>query len=134
MLETLLRVKDKLDDNPTKALEVTRMHRGDTVVWMPEGHTWSDEEKTNPAWRIVRLNITVSEAEALVSPELDPTGLKANCWKRVRKFDLELIGPGAFRTFLEDDTRAEPIFEFTESITLIDAITVTKPNADTLVP
>ena len=136
MVEILLRVTDKKGDNPTKVIEVRRMHRGDVVSWMPDGHAWSPRELTNPDWRIIRFTtMTISEATALASSETDAANTKLNLWKRIRKLDLDslLIGPGKFKTFLFDDTRAEPILMFKDNLKLIDDITVLKPNADSLV-
>ncbi len=136
MVEILFRVKDKKDDSPSKAIEVQRMHRGDVVVSMPNGQTWSDREKTNPAWRIIQFSsMTVGEAEALTAGEPDPALTKLNKWKRIRKLDFDniLIGPGKFKDFLDDDSRATPVFKFTGNMTLIDSITITKANADSVV-
>lgn len=134
MVEILLRVKDRLDDNPTKEIEVRRMDRGTVIVWMPDGWTWSDNELTHDFWRIIRFSsMTVSEAEALVAPEFDPAGLKVNRWARIRKFDLDSLSiTGKFRAFLDDDTRTTPIFKFTGDLGLIDAITITRPPADSV--
>ena len=135
MVELLIRTQDKKADTPTKALEVQRMHRGDVVLWRPDGWPWSAREKASPAWRILRINITPSEADALVSPELDVLSIKLHVWKRIRKLDLDnvLISPGKFKTFLDDDSRSTPVFTFTGDVTLLGTITETKPNADTVV-
>ena len=136
MVEVLFRVKDKLDDKPSRAIEVRRMGRGDAVEAMSNGHTWSDRELTNPVWRIIQFpKMLVGEAAALTAGEPNPANTKLNRWKRVRKldFDSALIGPGKFKDFLDDDTRAESIFKFTGNMTLIDNITVTKANADSVV-
>ncbi len=120
-----------------KALEVKRYQRGDCVIWKPEGWGWGSIELTHPEHRIVRFTkMTVSEAEALISTELDAALSKTHTWKRIRRLDLDslLITDGAFKTFLFDDTRAVPMFRFTGKLTLIDNITVTKSNADTVVP
>jgi hypothetical protein len=42
---------------------------GDVVVAMPDGHSWSKTELSNPDWRIVRVPITQVEATALTSSD-----------------------------------------------------------------
>jgi len=136
-VDLFFRTADQHDSGTDEALRVKRYQRGDVVVWKPSPWVWGSVELTHPEHRIIRFNnMTGSEAEALVSRELDPGRTKTNTWKRVRKLDLDslLIGSGAFKDFLDDDTRAVPIFDFKGNIKLIDDITAVKPNADTVVP
>ena len=136
-VDLFLRVADQGGSGTDKALMVTRFQRGDIVAWKPSPWGWGSVELTHPEHRIIRFNsMTVSEAQALVSPEIDVTETKRHRRKRIRQLDLDslLITVGDFKTFLFDDTRAVPIFIFKGSLKLIGDITFTKSNADTVVP
>ena len=130
MPEFLVRVENKLADSPTKEVEVQRMHRGDVVVWRPDGWPWSVEELTNSFWRIIRAKLTNTEADALVSPELDIARVKSKLWKRISQYDLDLLPAGELKTWFEDDTRAVPIFDYKGSLGVIRSSIKVKPNAD----
>lgn len=100
MCELLVRVRSKpLTGNV--AVDCQRTRRGDVIVAMPDGHSWSHEERTNPEWVIVRVpGMTVKEGTALASHE--PTGrphkprgkVRRHFHKRLFSLDLDaLIGP-----------------------------------------
>lgn len=42
-----------------------RVLPGHVIEAMPDGHPWSEAERSNPAWRIVRADLTPVEADAL---------------------------------------------------------------------
>lgn len=135
-IDLFFRVKDYEPLQADKSLKVQQYGAGDVVIWKAEGWGWGSVELTHPEHRILRIaNMTVSEAEALVSQELNVGKVKLHTWKRIRKFDLNsiLIVSGKFKDFLDDDTRIVPIFKFTGNISLITSITTTKDNADTVV-
>lgn len=53
---------------------------GHVIEAMPDGHAWSEAERSSPAWRIVRVDLTPVEADALrvfggSAIKLDLTGL-----------------------------------------------------------
>lgn len=74
MCEILLRVADKVPrDDPRHHLF---LGSGDVVVICPDGHSWSEIERTNPEWRILYLPlVTESEASALLSARRPEPGL-----------------------------------------------------------
>lgn len=105
-------------------------HRGDVIVWRPDGWPWSERERSNADWRIIWVDLTNTEADALINPELDQLGVKAFTWKRGRKLDLDAGSvPAALRTHLNDDKRADAVFDARGSAGLFGAITERKPNA-----
>ncbi len=135
MVELVVQIRNKGFNNNTKPQQVKRYDRGDVIDVLPNNTVWSIAELSHPDWRIIRVNMTMSEAQGLRSPELDPAGIKINTWKRGRKFDLDsvLVTDGKFKTFLLDDTRAVPVFRVTGSSKLFTDITVIKPPADTFI-
>lgn len=63
-MELLIRTTDK---HPV----ISTMHelggqRGDVVVAVPDGWEWSQAERENPEWIIVRADIVQEEAESLL--------------------------------------------------------------------
>lgn len=59
-MEFLIRVVDK---GPGK----DQSKRGDVIAACPDGHPWSNAERTNPEWRIVRAPVVPSVGGALLS-------------------------------------------------------------------
>ena len=115
MTELLFRVRDVPHDDLAK--HVTRLHRGDIVDSRVTGHGWSERELTMPFWRILRADITLTEAIFLAASEPDPFNSKTRLWTRVRKLDLDNpLLPDRFKDWLKDDTRAVPILVVAASI------------------
>ncbi len=126
-----IRTVDIKGDSPTKSVEVMRTHRGDVIVAKPNGWPWSQQERTNSSHRIVEVDITNSEADALTKPEFNILDTKQQYWTRGRRLDLDsVLITGKFKDYLADDTRATQIFEFTGNPALISSITETKQDAD----
>lgn len=65
-MEVLVRVVDK-----GAALDCSK--RGDVIAICPDGWAWSPAELTNPDWRIVRVPILQTTADALLTTP-QPTG------------------------------------------------------------
>ena len=128
MTEILFRVVDVPHSNPN--IHVRRYHRGDIVMWRVDGHAWSDRELTNPAWRIIRIGLTMTEVDFLARSEDDTFKNKGRVWARVRRINFDDIAiKGGFKNFLFDDTRSTPILNIGKTTTL-NAFIVEKGNAD----
>lgn len=67
---------------------------GDVVVACPDGWPWTEVERTNPKWLIVKCpEMSKLEAESLAAPEL-PTDLKtdpATLKRRQFKVDVDAL-------------------------------------------
>lgn len=67
---------------------------GDVVVACPDGWKWSELERTNPKWAIVKVpDMPKQEAESLASPEL-PKSLSDSAdllQRRQFKFDVDAL-------------------------------------------
>lgn len=88
MAELLVRVVDKVN-NDSVYLDAKCLKRGDVVVVCPDGWVWSDLERKNPDWHIVKVpGMSMSEAQAFTSPEIgDP---KLNLMLRPRAFKVDV--------------------------------------------
>ncbi|HRZ95809.1 MAG TPA: hypothetical protein P5262_04585 [Candidatus Moranbacteria bacterium] len=70
--EALVQVVDQQASNPEEDKKAS-LKRGDVIAILPEGHTWTDTERTS--YLIVKIKITPEEAEKLMEPvtkEVDP--------------------------------------------------------------
>lgn len=59
-MEFLVRIVDRSDREDDSK-------RGDVLCAQPDGWAWSQAELTNPAWRIIRVNVLRSTVDALLS-------------------------------------------------------------------
>lgn len=92
MCELLIRVADKMNDDPFKDAKCTK--RGDVIHVAPDGWPWGNEEKTLPFYRIVRLpGVPLEEAQALLGPELDDDPRNPSRVLQRRAFRLDLDHP-----------------------------------------
>lgn len=111
MCELLLRVVDKINrDDPRLDSKCTK--RGDVIVAVDDGWSWSPAERTNPDWRIIRLpNVTLSEAQSFLAPEPEDTPETPSPFRQRRAFRFDADSPAlpaAFATWLADASRAQP--------------------------
>lgn len=112
MADLLIRIRDKESsgDAETDALQ---FKRGDVIAVMPTPHPWSERERTNPDWRILRLpNIDAADLSALLRPENETQAVARPRLMRKRNAALDLDSvnwPQAIIDWLRDDTRAQPI-------------------------
>lgn len=102
--------------------------RGDVISIHEDGWKWSEIELTKPQWRILRLTrITdLADLAELVQPEMS-----ANTLMRKRRAFVDPAKlPLAVRTWLQDDSRAVPIFEANVNrATVLSYITLKTPRA-----
>lgn len=72
-MEVLIRVVDKgVAEACSKA--------GDVIAICPDNWRWSVSELTNPDWRIVKVNILQSQAEAFMARSQIPSVLRRREW------------------------------------------------------
>ena len=127
MAEVLLRVVDKVNPNSVY-LDAQCLKRGDVVVVCPDGWNWGTEELSNPHWRILKLpNIPVEQMQQFLSeePETDPANPSRTRQRRGFKFNVD-GATGALRTYLRDETRAQPTFTSSLSLTQVERMRVRK--------
>lgn len=100
--------------NGDPELDQVSYKRLDVIDIRPAPWAWSQRELTRPEWRILRLTnaaITVADMAELLQPEREAASLQPRVRRMRRAFldgdDVSL--PSAWRTWLNDDTRAEPI-------------------------
>lgn len=103
-MELLIRVHDKLDVAHPKADRVCG--RGDVVVACRDGHPWTENERTAPFWRIIKVpDLAEIEAQMLTQPRLVITQDGAMITgRRAKTLDLASLP----KTFIEDDSRSQP--------------------------
>lgn len=109
MAELLIRVKDKTNADDPDADRLCSK-RGDVVVVCPDGHPWSEAERTAPYWRIVKLpGIDPADLDELIRPEIDDTPPEPGqppmrlLRRRAAALDLDAL-PAAVRAWLDDDS------------------------------
>lgn len=108
-MELLVRVVDHLDQ-PDLELRGKRLGVGDVITIKPDNWPWSVIERTKSEWRIIRVPILQTTAEALLKAVHDVSGnlVKRREWS----VDLSLLpGPSQFQGARSDEiitlTRAE---------------------------
>jgi len=62
-MELLVRIIDKYQPDPELNPFVSK--RGDFIVGMPDGHGWSELERTEDYWRIIRCPILQTHGDTL---------------------------------------------------------------------
>lgn len=91
-MEFLVRTRDKLTPDDPRHLLFTR--RGESIVACPDGHAWSEAERTNPDWLIVRRpDLSEAEAGALSAPLRAAPGSGEIPQLRAFYFDLDSDPP-----------------------------------------
>jgi hypothetical protein len=114
--------------------QINLYRRGDVINYKPDGWGWARVERQNPSWRILRVDLTEIECEALVSPELDLLGTKTLLRKRIRRLrPRQVTLTPRLMAYLQDDTRAQfrLIVGDAGERALIRAMEYVKPDADT---
>lgn len=110
MCELLIRIRDKVQPDPYLACKL--FGRGDVVVACADDWGWTEAEKVNPDWRILKLpNVPLELAQDFISPEADadPANPSRMLRRRAALLDVDLASlPTAFKNWLKDDTRAAP--------------------------
>lgn len=123
MAELLIRVTDKI--NPDFYLNCQCTKRGDVIDVRPDGWPWGTLDQTQPFWRILKVPaLSVSEAAALLAPELDtdPLHPSRTLQRRAFKWDFDaaaalgVVLPPSLVAYLADDTRAQPSFTITNQM------------------
>ena len=115
-MQLVIRVLSRPDSDPKTHAD--RTHRGDVIVVMPDTHIFSEFERTNPEWRIIKINLTESEGMALKTEEVDAGNVKLLKWKRINRLNLDLPSPSYpndFSAFIADDSRAIQIFDYPDN-------------------
>lgn len=106
-MELLIRVQDRAFKS--RAQFVDQIHRGEVVAIMQDGHQWSARERESPAWRIIRLDLTQVEADALLQSEFDIADTKTHLWTRQRGFDFDHIDMPTRLKIKIDEARIDEI-------------------------
>lgn len=131
MAELLFRVTDRVHARDT-ARDQEQPRRGDVIVIQPDGWAWSAREMTAPHWRILSLPGVEPGAVAkwiergawTAADLLLEEHLRPPLARRVRRFNLDaVLLPPAFKAWLADSARAEPIREVRiGGVALLDSI------------
>lgn len=105
-MELLIRVVD----NPAR----WRV-RGDVLTIQPDGWPWSVEERTNPAWRIVRANLLQTHAEQLMASAASSEEAQTMPQRGFRRHRLKVedLPPGLAAKLELDADRTTDIIELT---------------------
>lgn len=94
--------------------DAQRYERGDVISLLPTPSDWGHRCSTHPKWRILRVrDVSVDDLSEMVQPETVVGPLGAVRVMRMRRAHLDLSAPGwpgAFRSWLADETRALPIY------------------------
>jgi hypothetical protein len=109
MAELLLRQRDR-SELPVEQRALT-FRRGDVIVACPNNWAWTQEELTNPDWRILALpSVGLSAINQFLQPELTATVESPDLLqKRLNYLDVDAASlPQALKNWWRDDTRASP--------------------------
>lgn len=102
MCELLVRTVDKTNDDPYLDAQLTK--RGDVVVIVPDGHEWSEAERSNPHWRILKFpGVPESDLASLTAPEPETNPSKPNRMRQRRNWRLDLDDPRIEQAQSRDD-------------------------------
>lgn len=127
MCEVLIRVRDKVNDDPYKDCRLLK--RGDIVVIVPDSWAWSPEELRNPDWRILKLpNVALLAAQTFVAEEIDKSPVPRKLLRRrAYALNIESITLPALRAWIADDTRATPTWTINLTGAQLLALRITRP-------
>lgn len=131
MAQLLVRVTDKVSPDIYQNAKLTK--RGDVIAVQADDWQWGTKELTEPFWRIVKhTGVSVSEAEAFLAPEpeVDPQNPSRTLQRRAFKLNIDAaVIPAMIRDWLNDNTRAVPVFDVTALIPLnaFRALKLAKP-------
>jgi len=116
MCELLVRLVDKVNDDPE--LDLQCLKRGDVVTIQEDGWNWSERERTNPDWMIIKVpGVSISTFEYLLVPEPDDLSDLKHLRRRWNQINLESVAlPVGARMALQGGTRR------TEAVTLDRAV------------
>lgn len=91
-MELLIRIAHK--QPVVSTAHVTASQRGDVIAAMPDGHAWSDAERTFPEWIIITAEITEDDVESLMEAgrEGEPP------WRRRIGVEVDGLVPGVVLT------------------------------------
>lgn len=130
MAELLIRVADKVSTDFYNNARITK--RGDVIVVSPNGWPWGAEERTAPFWRILALpNVSVNFAQTFLAREVATNQLDLGRTLQHRAFKLDIDNAaltGQWRIWINDDTRATPIFTSAFSEAQVLGLKLTKPR------
>ena len=106
-MEALIRVVDKgVAEDCSKA--------GDIISICPDRWAWSPAELTNPDWRIVKVNILQSQADAFLAKANNPLVKRRREWR----IDFSLLpNPALF-----SGERTQPIITLTRAQVVAAAV------------
>lgn len=93
MAELLTRVIDKVNAEDFYQ-DCQCSKRGDVIVVQADGWLWGKDELSLPEYRVLQVpGLSVSEAEAMLSPELDtdPTHPSLTLQRRAFHLDLSIV-------------------------------------------
>lgn len=131
MAELLIRVVDRTDPvDPYKDVKLSK--RGDVVAILTDGWPWSQEEQSNPQWRILRCKEAVQDCTFLLDPEDDTRTVKVgeDPMLQRRGYHLDIdhdILQGMLKEYFEDDERVFAWADMPQGIDLFD-VCVKKPK------
>lgn len=82
-MELLVRIIDKEQPDETKRELVSK--RGDVIAVCPDGHPWTETERTVDFWRIIRTPILMTHAETMLDQKIQLNGKL----KRRREYSID---------------------------------------------
>jgi len=95
LVECLIRVVDKV--GTTQRLDAGLTKDGDAIVIQRSPGIWGIEDFANPDWRIVLIDLTATQVDALLAAETGEFAYRDN---RKRKFRLNT---GAMTPYIHDN-------------------------------
>jgi hypothetical protein len=128
MAEFLVRIRDKVGHN------AKLLGEREVVSACTDGWPWSDKERTNPDWRILKApGMSLAEAETFTVPEpVDETLYVRR--RRAFKIDYTLL-PANVVTWLNDDTRSRVTMDIDPLVlSASKQVRVPLPKTDVIAP
>ena len=97
-------------------LDALAYKRGDVITIQASPWAWSARELSRPEWRIVRLpNVEPIDLRELILPEFEALAVENPRMRRMRRSRLRVelaTLPAPLRSWLADNTRAQPVRSF----------------------
>ncbi len=122
-MELLIRTVDKYTGkDPHFQAKTTK--RGDVISVCPDGWTWSQFERTNPEWVIVKvLDLLQIEADAMLTHEQGDDALNPYLKIRDFNFDLDALNDKGYNLDKQKDIVTIPLAD-------IQSVKVKKTSVD----
>lgn len=104
---------------------------GDVIGFVPDTHQFSPLELQFPSWRMMKVPLTQTECEALVSQPTRSENAPKGSTQPLRAYRFNITQLKTFASAsVTDDKRRQPILDATALVTQVRAVAEQKPAAE----